>query len=260
MPPSIPIQSSPEHETTRHHDIVKVRNRAKSSRQSGAKKDFKKKQDINRVERTESGTASTDHSSGTTSLGASGNTSIMQGTIPYGMYGSPYGYGGMSPAMVGGPFSGLYQVLFGVQNIVFSLGQAVQILGMNQQALQEAFDSLTSMFDHAIATFHELRALEAMENETETEEQKKRRRRLKAVRWAMVMGTSWLLYKIIRRATSRRRRLQYNNNPSNANAASYLNYPIYSAPRGYNGLYGSLNPNNPYGFGSGGYYGLGGNY
>lgn len=41
-----------------------------------------------------------------------------------GMYGvSPFG-GGMPPP---GPLSGLNQFLFGVQNVVFSLGQAVQV-------------------------------------------------------------------------------------------------------------------------------------
>jgi hypothetical protein len=100
-------------------------------------------------------------------------------------------------------------VLFGVQNVVFSLSQAVQVLGMNQQAITQAFDSLTSMFDHAIAIFHELRALEALETEKENEEQKKRRTRLKAIRWALMMGSSWLVYKLMRRITSRRRHLQY---------------------------------------------------
>lgn len=104
----------------------------------------------------------------------------------------------------GGPFSGLYQVLFGVQNIVFSLTQAVQLLGTNQHALQQALDSLMGMIDHGLATFQELRALEAQQKERETEEQRRRRQRLKVLRWSLVVGSSWLLYKIIRRVTSLR--------------------------------------------------------
>lgn len=199
-----------------------------------------------------------------------------------GMYGSPYYGGGMSPMMMGGgmmggmmggvgPFSGVYQVLFGVQNVVFSLTQAVQLMGTNQHALQQAFDSLTGMIDHAIATFHELRALEATETAKETEEQQRRRRRLKALRWAFVVGSSWLLYKLIRRLTtsSRRRRIvgydgTNSNNMGPRNAAmvpysSYNNSSSYGSsmyggggfgPGSSGGIFGG----SPYGSSSGGYF------
>jgi hypothetical protein len=54
----------------------------------------------------------------------------MYGSGMYGggMYGMPPYGGGMSPP---GPLSGLNQFLFGVQNVVFSLGQAVQVSFMN---------------------------------------------------------------------------------------------------------------------------------
>jgi hypothetical protein len=53
----------------------------------------------------------------------------------YGMGGSMYGAGMMGPApyayggggMMGGPMSSLNQFLFSTQNIIFSLGQAVQV-------------------------------------------------------------------------------------------------------------------------------------
>lgn len=192
--------------------------------------------------------------------------------MPYsGMYASPY-YGGMPPMMGGGgPFSGVYQVLFGVQNVVFSVTQAVQLMGTNQHALQQAFDSLTGMIDHAIATFHELRALEANESAKETEEQKRRRRRLKALRWAFVMGTSWLLAKIIRRlTTSRRRRIGYDSsNNAGAIGRGMMPYSGYgsSSNLGFGSMYsGGLGPGSSGGgmFGGGGqfggYYGSGGGY
>jgi uncharacterized membrane protein YgcG len=177
----------------------------------------------------------------------------------------------MSPMMMGGPFSGLYQVLFGVQNVVFSLGQAVQLVGMNQQALQQALDSAWSMMDHAIATFHELRALEAKEKKHETKEDKKKRQRLKALRWALVMGTSWVVYKLIRRITSssRRRRLRHNGASSTNAIMPNNNYsPSYSYGTGGYGssMYGpsmnggGYNSSSPYGsslFGGGGYGGGG---
>lgn len=183
------------------------------------------------------------------------------GGMGYGMYGSPYGYGGMAP-MMGGPFSGLHQVLFGVQNVIFSVNQVVQMLGVNQHALQQTLDSLTQMVDKAIATFHELRALEAQQEKQATEEQLKRKSRLKALRWALLVGTSWIVYKIIRRLaiSKRRRRItsgphmgnMQNNSYGLANPTPYSSYqssgPYYSSP--YNGM--GMNPGN--GTFGGGFY------
>jgi hypothetical protein len=50
--------------------------------------------------------------------------------LMYGM--SPYG--GMPPS---GPLSGLNQFLFGVQNVVFSLGQAVQVSLSSEESEHE---------------------------------------------------------------------------------------------------------------------------
>ena len=78
---------------------------------------------------TAAGLNSTDANSPYNVYGGGMYGSNMYGYGAYGMYGgglygmSPY-YGGMPPA---GPLSGLNQFLFGVQNVVFSLGQAVQV-------------------------------------------------------------------------------------------------------------------------------------
>ncbi|KAL3924369.1 MAG: hypothetical protein SGARI_006045 [Bacillariaceae sp.] len=165
----------------------------------------------------------------------------------------------MPPMMMGGggygmgPFSGLYQVLYGVQNIVFSISQAVQLVGMNQQVLQQSWESLTKMVDHAIATFYEMRALEQqMENLTPEDQQ--RRKRLKALRYALVMGGSWLAYKIIRHVLfykKNRRRLT-------AAAGAGANSSFSSPGTGLMGALGmsSMSPfssSSYYGGGSGGY-------
>jgi hypothetical protein len=112
------------------------------------------------------------------------------------LLGSPYGggYGGMPS----GPFSGLNQFLFGVQNLVFSLSQAVQIVGMNTHAIQQLLESATAMFDHAVATWQEMQVVEASNIARETEEMKKRRRRLRALRWALVTAFTYSGYKLIR--------------------------------------------------------------
>eukprot|EP00539_Tryblionella_compressa_P004261 CAMPEP_0178746334 /NCGR_PEP_ID=MMETSP0744-20121128/7755_1 /TAXON_ID=913974 /ORGANISM="Nitzschia punctata, Strain CCMP561" /LENGTH=332 /DNA_ID=CAMNT_0020399541 /DNA_START=51 /DNA_END=1049 /DNA_ORIENTATION=- len=165
-------------------------------------------------------------------MGAYNSGSLLSSPYGSGFYGG--GGGGMMmmppPMYMGGsgnmgPLSGLYQVLYGVQNVVFSISQAVQLVGMNQQLLQQAWESLTQMVDHAIATFYEMRALEQhMKNSItreETEEEKQRRRRLKALRYALVFGGSWLAYKLVRmlllktkRSHGRRRLLETTNNPT----------------------------------------------
>ena len=153
----------------------------------------------------------------------------------YGMMGAtlPY-YGGGAGGMMG-PFSGLHQVLFGVQNVIFSVTQAVQLMGTNQQALQLAFDSVTKMVDSAIATFCELRALEAQREYTP--EQQRQRKRLRALRWAMVMGGSWLVYRVVRRITSKRKRLS-NTFPHLASSFGGAMIPYQQPPYGRYGMMG----------------------
>ena len=131
--------------------------------------------------------------------------SALGGMSPmYGGYGSPYAspYGGMfSPVGMGisGPLSNLNQFLFGVQSLIFSLGQAVQIIGMNTQALKQLFESVTSLIDSALKSWNEMRILEVSSQLEESEEGRKKRRRLKAFRWAIVAATSYLGYRIVRR-------------------------------------------------------------
>ncbi|KAL7579846.1 hypothetical protein ACA910_004858 [Epithemia clementina (nom. ined.)] len=127
----------------------------------------------------------------------------------YGGYGSsPYSsYSGMYTPMgmgVPGPLSSLNQFLFGVQSVIFSLGQAVQIIGMNTQALKQLFESVASMIDHAMVSWNEMRRLDASAQMEESDEEKKKRRRVKALRWTVVAATSYLGYRLARRLLSRR--------------------------------------------------------
>lgn len=264
MPPSIPVPSAGD----LNHSVTPKKSNLSRRRRSANKRTLKRKpatataaaatatkqeEEITRVE---------DSSSSNVANQLYNNSSMM----PYGM--SPYyGYGGMSPMMMG-PLSNLNQYLFGIQNVVFSLTQAVQMLGMNQQALQQAFDSLTSMFDHAIVTFHELRALEAMKTENETEEQKNRRKRLKTIRWALLVGGTWVVSKLIRKITGRRKRLQCDgNNYANNNSAFGGSSMTYGSGSFGPQMYGSYGPasSSPYHggssmYGGGNYYGASGSY
>jgi len=163
-----------------------------------------------------------------------------------GMYGggmmSPYGM--MSP----GPLSSLNQFLFSVQSVIFSLGQAVQIIGMNTQGLKQLLESATAMFDHAVQTWQEMQSLEQKARHAETEEDRKRRARLRALRMMLVAGISYLGYRLVRRLLFPPRRLR---NPAITADGSYNNSyrPNAHASSPQQTMY-----NHPYGSGAGHYY------
>ncbi len=202
------------------------------------------------------------------------------GLAPYGGIStvSPYGYyGGAASMMAPSPFmgmgmntmglpylSGLNQVVFNIQNIIFSISQAVQIVGANQQALQHAWESLNQMVDHAVATFHEMRALEAIERDCESEEERNRRKRLKALRYAFVFGGSWLAYKLIRNLLFRKRSLLQRQRPESTSTMFGSNH--YGQPNTENFRIASssatpyASPNDFYGASSMGYPGFSSNY
>ena len=180
-------------------------------------------------------------------VGMMGMGGMYGGMYGGGMYGSPYGMGM-------GPLNSLNQFLFGVQTAIYSLTSAVQVVGMNAQALHQLLDAASSMVDHALATWHEMRALEATSNENETQEQKMRRRRLKALRWAMVVAATYAAYRLVRsimssRKSRQRRRITSTSEPHYASSSAttpYHNSGYNHSP--YSGGYG------------GGMYGAGGGY
>jgi hypothetical protein len=211
---------------------------------------------------TESGTAminqpasSTTDPLLSTAAGVGGLGMGVYGGMGYGMYGgmmgSPYG---MGMGYGTGPLSSLNQFLFGVQTAIYSLSSAVQVIGMNTQALHQLLDAASSMLDHALATWHEMRALEANEKATETEEQKMRRRRLKALRWALVVAATFTAFRLLRslfaaRKKGRRRPPLTADPYHNSSLVQAGGYSPYSS-----GGYGM----SPYGSGMGGMYGAGG--
>jgi hypothetical protein len=85
---------------------------------------------------------------------------------PYGGMGGMYGMGGMGlggmygMGMGGGMGMGMgmgsqwlmsfNQLLFGIQSVVFSLGQAVQIVGMNAQQIRHVYESVKGMVENAL--------------------------------------------------------------------------------------------------------------
>ena len=176
--------------------------------------------------------------------GASGMYgSGMYGGGMMGGYGSMYGGGMMygSPMMTG-PLSGLNQFLFSVQSVLFSLSQAVQIVGMNTHTLQQLLDSASTMLDHAAKTWHEMQEIEAQSRELESEEDKKRRRRLRALRWALVTAVTFGAYKLLRSVFRKKQRpmiQQHRGQPSSPYrppASSYYGHNPAYGNQSYGGL------------------------
>ena len=123
----------------------------------------------------------------------------MYGSSMYGGAGMGGGGGGMYG---GGALTNLNQFLFGVQSVILSLGQAVQIVGMRASALQQLVQSASRMVDEAIQTFHAQQEL-LRDRDPANEE---RRKKLRMLRWAMVMGVSYAGYRVVRYLMSSRRR------------------------------------------------------
>lgn len=147
-------------------------------------------------------------------------------------YGGGYNYYGQLPPL--GPMSSLNQFLFGVQSVIFSLSQAVQIIGMNTEAVKHLFESVSAMFDHAVASWQEMRALEFQARDVETPEARKRRRRLRSLRWALACAITYAGYSVIRKllSSARRRTKRYlpaGTSMQNALRASHDNNPPYYA-------------------------------
>ena len=153
-----------------------------------------------------------------TGMGMGGMGMGGMGMGGMGMGGMGMGMGGMMGGMgmgnvgMGGPISSLNNFLFGFQSVVFSLGQAMNIVGMNTQALKQLYSQIMSMMDSALSTLEEIRVMEQtmsrMKEEHISEDDKKRRRRLKALRWSLVMGASYMGYRIVSRWLRRRREFQ----------------------------------------------------
>ena len=76
------------------------------------------------------------------------------------------GRGGMGMGVIYGRMGGggmgsqwimsLNQSLFGIQSVVFLLGQAVQIVWMNVQQIRQGYDSMKGIVDNTLGQVHKL--------------------------------------------------------------------------------------------------------
>ena len=146
----------------------------------------------------------------------------------YGMGG--YGMnmmGGMGMGMGGSYLFSLNQLLFSIQSVVFSTSQAIQIVGMNAQQIQNVLASLRGTLEHCVGSIKDYPVEEVVQGvlgseakqwflgdskqggvdddergEREpllSEEEIVRRRRLQAFRWTMALTLSYVTYRTIRK-------------------------------------------------------------
>ncbi len=178
-------------------------------------------------------------------------------------------YGAGAGAGAAGPLSSLNQSLFTIQAVLVSLGQAVQIIGMNTQALHQVVQSITTMFDHAATTFYDMQAKQQQAQSLlsattchevdESNDMKRKRRRLQALRWALVVGVTYAAYRLMRRVfLGRRPEKRLYSLPLSSYSASPPHSPYYDyhnhgggAPSMYP-TYGSANAAGYNTYGSGG--------
>lgn len=203
---------------------------------------------------------------------------MMGGMGMMGMMPGMYGLGGMGMYGGGGMMGSqwlmsLNQFLFGVQSVVFSLGQAVQIVGMNAQQIRHVYESVKGMVENALGQVNKLGQASSWEevagqvlgskvmgegngersngstspvddNEREGEEEILtqneiiRRRRLAAFRWTMSLSMSYVVYKTVRRLV---RALLFGGG---ANQVDRGNYQMQQHSQGY---YGGGGMSNQYG-------------
>ena len=78
---------------------------------------------------------------------------------------------------------------------------------MNTQALHQLYEQGMTMLDKILNTLHEINTLENASQKQLSEEDKKRRRRLKALRWSILVGGSYVGYRLV--ANWMKKRMEY---------------------------------------------------
>ena len=98
-----------------------------------------------------------------------------------------------------------------------------------------------TMLDQSLALIHELKTIENQHHKTLTEEEKKKQRRLKAMRWAIMMGISYAGYSFVRKWLKRRR--EYKNfikmGSSGSRGMMLLNEPMRQQQHSYSNSHNS---------------------
>ena len=225
------------------------------------------------------------------------NTNSMVGMNPYNnsynpmnpsnsMYGNYGGFGGNSMMMMpptlpmfggggAGPFSTITNYLLGIQNVIMSIGQVVQIVSFNASSLQQLCESVLAMFEHAIRSWHEQQQQNRLlkrdntggiwndNNDVRTPEEIQKalqqRRRLRALRYTVTIAISYAIYSIIRKVLFQQQRhnrhleqspLYNHQNEMSATPSMYHansnNTGLHPPTRHYSNYHQHGNMSNPY--------------
>ena len=97
---------------------------------------------------------------------------------------------------------------------------------MNTQALHQMYEQGMTILDKVLRTLHEINSLENISQKHLSEEDKKRRRRLKALRWSVLVGGSYIGYRFVANWIQKRReysRIQSEGNLYRTNKLSNSN-------------------------------------
>lgn len=115
---------------------------------------------------------------------------------------------------------------------------------MNTQALHQLYQQAMAMLDQSLSLLHELKTLENQHHKTLTEEEKKKQRRLKAMRWAIIMGISYAGYTFVRKWLKRRREyIKYMKRSRDSGGMMLTNEPMRQQYQ-HDLNYGSTSRNN----------------
>jgi hypothetical protein len=95
---------------------------------------------------------------------------------------------------------------------------------MNTQALHQLYGQGMTMLDNILNTLHEINTLENASQKQLSEEDKKRRRRLKALRWSILVGGSYVGYRVVANWIKKRRefkRIQFEGDLHRTNRVAH---------------------------------------
>jgi hypothetical protein len=115
------------------------------------------------------------------------------------------GYGGYPTAYGAGPLSWVNQCMFGIQNLLFSVTQVIQIVSMNTNTVHQLYEAVRTILQHAVQAYQQHIALDdsptsskGIHTVQQRQELAQRRRKLRMIRSALVSLTLYTGYKLVR--------------------------------------------------------------
>jgi hypothetical protein len=145
-----------------------------------------------------------------------------------------------------GPFSTITNYLLGIQNVIMSIGQVVQIVSYNASSLQQLCAALLSMMDHVVQSYREqIQQQQSMmicgennknnhdhhsidEEHNHRMQQQQQQRRIRVLRYTVTFAMSYLGYSLIRKLFFAKRRQFQQQQPFYLEQPRFRNYSTNS--------------------------------